>query len=411
MKATGCHPLAACLLFGLMQEVSALVVTWTNTAGGDWNTAANWSPNQVPTAGDHAFITNAGTYTITMNSGSAATSILLGSASSTPTLEWTAGTISGALTIASNGFMRWLGGILQGTANVESGGGLALEGPAVKWIYSGTLTNAGLLTWTNTGNFEVDAGARLVNLAGGIVDIQNDQSLFLTYNPASSIQNAGLWRKSAGSGITTISVAFTNTGTVEAQSGMLNYASAYLQTAGLTLLRGANVTVNQPFQLLGGTLAGTNTFTGNVTNNGTVSPGVSPGRLTIAGHYTQTTNGTLFIELAGSSPGTNYDCLVVTGTANLSPEHSRSHSRTIFIRPPTRCSPFSAPLFARTYSTRSITRPTTLGCRSTTRPRTHRSKSSTCARCSRCLATRVTMRKRCSASTPPRRMTINRRRR
>ena len=23
-------------------------ITWTNTAGGNWNTAQNWTPNQVP---------------------------------------------------------------------------------------------------------------------------------------------------------------------------------------------------------------------------------------------------------------------------------------------------------------------------------------------------------------------------
>lgn len=36
----------------------AAEVVWTNTAGGNWNTAANWSPNQVPTAAENASITN-----------------------------------------------------------------------------------------------------------------------------------------------------------------------------------------------------------------------------------------------------------------------------------------------------------------------------------------------------------------
>jgi hypothetical protein len=32
----------------------AETVTWTNTAGGAWSLAANWSPNKVPVAADTA---------------------------------------------------------------------------------------------------------------------------------------------------------------------------------------------------------------------------------------------------------------------------------------------------------------------------------------------------------------------
>ena len=33
--------------------------TWTNPAGGGWNTPGNWSPVGIPLAGDSVFITNA----------------------------------------------------------------------------------------------------------------------------------------------------------------------------------------------------------------------------------------------------------------------------------------------------------------------------------------------------------------
>ena len=36
---------------------------------GNWNAAGNWSPAQVPTAADNAFITNTGTYTVTVPAG------------------------------------------------------------------------------------------------------------------------------------------------------------------------------------------------------------------------------------------------------------------------------------------------------------------------------------------------------
>jgi len=63
-------------------------------------------------------------------------------------------------------------------------------------------------------------------------------------------------------------------------------------------------------------LGGGGTIGGSVLNRGTVSPGHSPGTLTIAGDYTQTTSGTLLIEVAGLG-ATEHDLLVVNGTATL----------------------------------------------------------------------------------------------
>src|ERR1017187_1207040 len=44
---------------------------------GNWNAAGNWSPAQVPTAADNAWITNSGTYTVTVPAGTTATSASL----------------------------------------------------------------------------------------------------------------------------------------------------------------------------------------------------------------------------------------------------------------------------------------------------------------------------------------------
>jgi len=37
---------------------SAADIVWTNTAGGNWGTAANWSPNQVPGCAGTPWIQN-----------------------------------------------------------------------------------------------------------------------------------------------------------------------------------------------------------------------------------------------------------------------------------------------------------------------------------------------------------------
>jgi hypothetical protein len=69
----------------------------------------------------------------------------------------------------------------------------------------------------------------------------------------------------------------------------------------------------------GGSLAGTGTVNGNVTNAGEVSPGGdgTAGVLTINGSYTQTDTGLLTIDLGGTTAGTQYDQLKVTGAASL----------------------------------------------------------------------------------------------
>src|SRR5260370_31746136 len=56
----------------------AATIAWTNTAGGTWNTAANWTPNQVPDAGDDALITSNGTYTVTLDVSPTIASLTLG---------------------------------------------------------------------------------------------------------------------------------------------------------------------------------------------------------------------------------------------------------------------------------------------------------------------------------------------
>lgn len=65
--------------------------------------------------------------------------------------------------------------------------------------------------------------------------------------------------------------------------------------------------------LPGGTLGGNGMLTGNVASVGKVAPGASVGHLTIDGDFTQSTDGTLEIEIGDGVA----DRLTVTGTADL----------------------------------------------------------------------------------------------
>src|SRR5271167_3288100 len=99
----------------------ATTLTWTNTAATDWNTATNWSPNQVSTASDHVII-NSGSVTVPANG---VFSIL----------DWSGGQIGGALTVASNAVLN-------------------IGGTAEKDLYC-PLTNWGTVIWTGTGALRV----------------------------------------------------------------------------------------------------------------------------------------------------------------------------------------------------------------------------------------------------------------
>lgn len=88
------------------------------------------------------------------------------------------------------------------------------------------------------------------------------------------------------------------------------------QTAGTLSLAG-NLDV-EVYSMSGGSLGGTGTINGNIAlTGGTMSVGNSPGQLTINGNYSQNANVTFVAELGGTTQGTNYDFLDVTGTVTL----------------------------------------------------------------------------------------------
>ncbi|HEX4350680.1 MAG TPA: hypothetical protein VH251_09835, partial [Verrucomicrobiae bacterium] len=105
-------------------------LTWSGGAATDWNTAANWTPHQVPTALDHVII-NSGTVVVPA---------------------------TGAFNI-----MDWLGGDLSGAINVASGHVLNIGGNV---LLDAALTNSGTINWTN-GNVNM---AYNVSTAGPIIN-------------------------------------------------------------------------------------------------------------------------------------------------------------------------------------------------------------------------------------------------
>ena len=131
------------------------------------------------------------------------------------------------------------------------------------------------------------------------------------------------------------------------------------QTAGGLHLAGGNLTAQNALNIQGGVLDGNGTINGNVsvTAAGQFSPGASPGEISITNNrnYTQATPGVFAADINGTTPGVDYDRLLVAGAATLGGElkvtlgydrqwttSSRSCS-TLRAREPSPSSPFPLP--------------------------------------------------------------------
>ena len=120
-------------------------------------------------------------------------------------------TISGTVTWTR----EWIGGAAVMT--IATNGTLRLIGPTDKGL-AGTLNNQGHIVWSDGGHLAMGGGT-LNNLPGGVFEAQNDRALYY-FSGTPLFNNAGWVRKSAGTGVTTLAVAFSNTGAVEVQTGM-----------------------------------------------------------------------------------------------------------------------------------------------------------------------------------------------
>lgn len=256
-------------------------------------------------------------------------------AAATPVSDSGTVTVSGQTTVDLRS-----GGSLDGTARLSGAGAFTWTGGNV----SGDLTVAtGSATVSGTTHkilATVNGGSQTSTLrfsgkttfpSGTLLDL--DRS-FLTFAGTTTLRNGV--QLSQGGGVTntghlivdpgkggTVAKNFngslTNRGRLDVRSGTFALSDGLAQSKGtLEIAKGAAVddTALGPFPLTGGTLAGEGTFEGTVVNQGgSVAPaGGSIGRLTIAGDYTQASDGRLDL---GFKSAKAFDLLRVTGTATL----------------------------------------------------------------------------------------------
>jgi hypothetical protein len=250
--ATVASILAAALTLAALAPVAAhasgCTDTWTNTAGGNWFTASNWSKEAPPGPEDEACITAEGTYTVTMTqtSGTGAVTVralTVGGTSGTQTLAVGSSCSLNAVFTTTAGLTTDAQGVVTLTNGDGCGDNVTLAGP---------ITNGGLLSSepehggsrsiqgavTNTGTVAINAttaynGTSTLFTNKGAIDIATERELTvpsknsLTNGTAGSIVATGSGKVAIGSGATFTEGAGTTSGTkpVIVDDGTLDYAA------------------------------------------------------------------------------------------------------------------------------------------------------------------------------------------
>ena len=300
------------------QCVRADDVVWTNAAGGNWCTVVNWSPNQVPGLTDNAFITNDGSYTVTVNANASPGTLTIGGASGTQTLNLSAGTftlngsgtgnaqalliisggtLAGTGDLTIGGAMNWTGGTMSGAGKtiIASSGSLSLSGGT--HALNRILQNDGAATWTG-GDVRPTSGT--FNNNGSFTANSSSTLNYLGESGVNAFNNAGSFTQQ-GTGVTTFArynadVSFNNSGTVAVVNGTLGCDTGGAHGGHFTVASGATLR-----------LQGTHTFdvTADIAGPGGVS--VPSGTTTINGSFVTTASlvingGTVNANAALTSP-------------------------------------------------------------------------------------------------------------
>ncbi|WPZ35013.1 DUF4347 domain-containing protein [Thalassobaculum sp. OXR-137] len=241
-----------------------------------------------------------------------------------------------------------------GTTTMSSGGTVSIAGDdnlGTGALYFGSTGGTLLVTGTTTidnalvlGNGTVSAGAGAdVTLSGVISDNAGSRAFTKTGTGTVTLSGANTYRggTTVSEGTLTLSGgnALPDTGTVNVAAGATLDLNGTTETIG-SLTGSGTVTVgagsisfsNPAANSFNGTLSGTGTFsvasgvtlkgTGTydmpvtVLSGGTIAPGNSPGTIS-TGNLTLASGSTASIEIDGTTAGTGYDQIAVTGTVTI----------------------------------------------------------------------------------------------
>ena len=346
--------------------VATNVITWTNLAGGDWNNARNWSPNQVPGPEANVLITTPGAYTVTVSDEEYVGTLTLGATNGDGTVQTlrvssgaltvnsdslgttqavvtvsggtlncvgalalagplnvsggtanfngsgtnavaainvSSGTLGGTSLVAASGLLNWTGGSISGVVQFN---GASFTGSSL-YLDGGQLINTGTMDWT--GEIATGNGSVIRNLAGATINLAASTSAGtspggLGWTAPYTVYNAGQLNV-AGTGIAVIGDTLNNSGTVSVKSGALNLAGGGSDSGAFMVAAGAAL------NLAGGT---------HVLNSGSVVSGA--GNLTVSGGTANWTGGNsmdgVTLNVSGGTASFNGSGTIAPGALNVS---------------------------------------------------------------------------------------------
>ncbi len=236
----------------------------------------------------------------------AITSLVLNGATLVGTNE-----IAGILTASDGGF--------EGRLTVRPEGQIVFSGASQKTLYKLVLHNHGTVRWLG-GNLSLGSTPTTVINNNGLWEAASDNTLFQGIGgPDPQFVNAGTLRKTAGTGVTTLSgIVFNSAGLVEVQTGTLRFPNNYTHHAGTLRLAGGRIECGGLLTVASGALEGTGSFGNSEFTGGLLSPGVNgPGQIVFNSGLKLGSAVRLRIDATGETPGTGHDQLVVIGLADL----------------------------------------------------------------------------------------------
>lgn len=299
-----------CQANGVLYTVTDINYTTAKSWDGEgadnfWYTAANWDPNGVPTANDNVVINlPSGGVVNTNGAGTTSARIIMVGDNNTLIVNGDLSMFS-VIHVNDTGEIIWNGGeisktdpnvtsaiINYGAININSSNLKEIDGNFEIWNFNTINHNAGNL---NINNGTID------NYHPSTYNINSDNiTIGYTSGTNHSFRNFSTVAKTTGNGISSINLSnFTNFGSVISQMGTIAFGEDLNSTSGN----------------LGG--SGGFDFPSSYVYEGDISPGSSPGTLNMVNNFTTGENATFKIEIDGTSPGTEYDQILVANNATL----------------------------------------------------------------------------------------------
>jgi hypothetical protein len=235
------------------------------------------------------------------------------------------GTIQGSADLTLSGKFVWSGGQVEGTGKL-----IFPVGATVDFVDGGQhslrdrrIVNRTTVNWPTVNGFLVGFGTVWDNEASGVVDLKQDAQVVFWGGTVPVFNNAGVLRKTGGTGQGYFDFGFRNTGTVRLEKGTLNFRQGLGQTAGLLELAGGNYGGGPALlDVRGGVLAGAGNVGTGISVAGELRPGNPLGKLQSSPNWnvTNTPSSVSVLQLGGTQAGVTYDQYFTGGSLNLGGE-------------------------------------------------------------------------------------------